>query len=258
MTMTPMCEDKSALVAYVYDECTADERRAVEAHLAGCGACRAEIEGLRDLRGHLAEWTPPDEVLGFRVVRGDATPALAPRAWWRAPAWGLAAAAVLVLAAAVAIARVEIRYDAQGLVVRSGWGAGAPVQAQAPATPAPAVEAPPAGTPAAAPWRDQLRALEASLRRDLAPVPAAPQASAPNEAAVLQQVRALIAASEARQQRELALGFAQLTQDIDQQRRADWARIQAGFGRLEGLTGAGVAQQREMLNYVMRVSGRER
>jgi len=100
MTMTPMCEDKSALVAYVYGECTADERRAVEAHLARCGACRAEVEGLRDLRDHLAEWTPPDEVLGFRVVRPDAPPVLAPRAWWRAPAWGLAAAAVLVLAAA--------------------------------------------------------------------------------------------------------------------------------------------------------------
>jgi len=46
--------------------------------------------------------------------------------------------------------------------------------------------------------------------------------------------------------------------DIDQQRRADLTRIQASFGRLEDLTGVGVAQQREVLNYMMRVSGRER
>jgi hypothetical protein len=69
---------------------------------------------------------------------------------------------------------------------------------------------------------------------------------------------ALIEVSETRQRREQALRFAQFVNDVEQQRRADWARIRAGFGRLEDLTGAGVARQREILNYVMRVSGRER
>ena len=249
MTKIPMCENKSVLVAYLYGECTTDEGHAVETHLAGCAACRAEIESLRGLRVQLAEWTPPDEVLGFRVVRGSAAPAAAPRVWWRAPAWGLAAAAVLVLAAATAIARVEVRYDADGLVVRTGWGDGL-------AAPAPAHL--PAAATADRPWRDELRALEAALRRDLAAAPVAASAPTVDDAAVLRQVRDLVAASETRQERELALRFTQLVRDLDQQRRADLTRIQAGFGRLEDLTGVGVAQQREVLNYMMRVSGRER
>src|SRR5690606_14868580 len=40
-----------------------------------------------------------------------------------APAFGLAAAAALVLAAAAAIANLEVRYDADGFVVRTGRGA---------------------------------------------------------------------------------------------------------------------------------------
>lgn len=258
MTKTPMCEDKSVLVAYLYGECTADERRAIETHLAGCPGCRHELEGLQGLRGHLAEWSPPDEVLGFRVVRGDAPVPAAPRAWWRTPAWGLAAAAVLVLAVAAAIAHVEVRYDPQGFSVRTGWSAGAPATEGAGTTAAPV-----AAGPAAAPWNDDLRALEARLREDLAtslqPRPAAdPERSAADGAELLRQVRALLEASEARQQRELALRVAQLVSDVDQQRRSDWLRIQQGFGRLENLTGAGVAQQRQMLDYVLRVSGRER
>ena len=42
------------------------------------------------------------------------------RSRWK-PALGLAAAAVLVLAVASAIANLEVKYDANGLVVRTGW-----------------------------------------------------------------------------------------------------------------------------------------
>jgi hypothetical protein len=245
MTKKPLCEDKNVLVAFLYGECTVDEQRVVEAHLAGCEACRTEFDALRTLRGQLAEWAPPDEVLDFRVVRGDGSPVAPARPWWRAPAWAFAAAAVLVLAAAAAIAHVEIRYDADGFVVRTGWSDGA-----APA--APVMVQPAAATVEAAPWRDDLAALEASLRRELAAASASPAA----DVELLREVRALVAASEDRQQREQALQLAQLVNDVEQQRRADWSRIQSGFARLEDLTGAGVAQQREMLDYVIRVSGR--
>ena len=252
-----MCEDKGALVAFLYGEATDDERRAMEAHLATCAACRDELAALGAVRGQLGEWAPPERVLGFRIVGGDA--ARAPRAWWRAPAWGLAAAAVLLLAVSAAIAHVEVRYDRQGFVVRTGWGAAvpaAPVMAEAAPTPA-------AG---AAPWQGDLQALEARMRKELAAAssgPTAPAAvtpaaakapSAADDAALLRQVRALIEASEVRQQRELALRIAQVARDVDQQRRADWTRIQAGFGRLEDLTGAGMVQQREMMNYLVRTS----
>jgi hypothetical protein len=251
MTNIPMCEDKGSLVAYLYGEVGADERVVVERHLETCAACREELDALRALRGCLAEWTPPEEVLGFRVVSGASAPA--PRPWWRAPAWGLAAAAVLLLAVSAAIAHVEIRYDRDGFVVRTGWGAAeaaVPAQAVAPVTPV--------AVTGAAPWAPDLAQLEARLRTELAArPPAAAAASTPSpDAALLRQVRGLIEASEARQQRELALRVTDLLRDVGEQRRADWARIQAGFGRLEELTGAGVAQQREMLNYVMRTSQR--
>jgi hypothetical protein len=251
-----MCDDKGALVAYLYDEVTDDERRAMDAHLATCAACRDELASLGAVRGQLGEWAPPEQVLGFRIVQGGF--ARAARAWWRAPAWGLAAAAVLLLAVSAAIAHVEIRYDDQGFVVRTGWGAAAPapVAAQAAAVPVSAAQA--------APWQGDLRALEARLQQELAnasatssapaAVTAAAAPSAGDDAALLRQVRALIEASEARQQRELALRIAQVVRDVGQQRRADWTRIQAGFGRLEDLTGAGMAQQREVLNYLVRTS----
>ena len=65
-------------------------------------------------------------------------------------------------------------------------------------------------------------------------------------------MRALITESERRQQQELALRLTQFTRDVDVQRRADLVRIDQGIGQLEGRTGAEVARQREMLNYIVR------
>ena len=70
----------------------------------------------------LASWSPPDSELGFRIVRNEEPKAEPRRPWFGFnPAWGLAAAAVLVLAAAAAISNVEMRYDRDGFVLRTGW-----------------------------------------------------------------------------------------------------------------------------------------
>jgi hypothetical protein len=71
------------------------------------------------------------------------------------------------------------------------------------------------------------------------------------------RVRQLIEASETRQQRELALRLTQFMRDTETQRRADMARVADGLGVLEGRTGAAVAQQREMMNYLVRVSQKQ-
>ena len=71
-------------------------------------------------------------------------------------------------------------------------------------------------------------------------------------------MRTLIDESEQRQQRELALRTAQIVSDFDSQRRVDLTQIQRSFGQIEGLTGAEVREQREMLNYLMRVSQQQR
>jgi hypothetical protein len=70
-------------------------------------------------------------------------------------------------------------------------------------------------------------------------------------------MRALVAESEQRQQRELALRVAQLQRDFDGQRRADLRRIQDNLGQLGGWTGAEVARQRDVLNYLLRVSSQQ-
>jgi anti-sigma factor RsiW len=255
MTHFMTCQSKDLLVTYLYEETSAEERRAVEAHLTECADCRAEVEALTSLRGTLAGWEAPTLHAHFRVVaeRGAAPPPS--RRWWIAAP--VAAAAVLVLAAAAAVSNLEIRYDAEGLAVRTGWSQGTtPPSAAGVRT----VET--AGAVGnATPWRADLRALEQQLRAELtqargpavAPVPAA-VSSRTSDADLLRRVQAMIDESEVRQQRNLALRMTEVSRDFAMQRQADLVQIQQGMGRLEGRTEAEAARARELMNYIMRVS----
>ncbi len=247
------CGNVDALVSYLYDDLAPAERRAIDAHLTTCAACADEVEGLRATRGVLASWTPPDAGLGFRIVQ-DPPARVGPiaRARWSfaAPAWLPAAAAVLMVASAAAIANLQVRYDDKGVTITTGWRHAAPAPpAQASAapvtTPAPVAAADPA------PWRRDLAAFEEQIHRELAARPAAATAS---QAELLQRVRALLQESEQRQQRELALRLAQVVRDVDSQRRADLVRIERSMAQTQGMTGVEVAQQRQLLNYLVRVS----
>src|SRR5215210_7627513 len=115
-----MCDSKDLLIAFLYDELAPGERRAFESHLSSCAECRGELAGLRTTRGQIAQWAPPHPELAFSIVRGGAAPA-APARFRISPAWGLAAAALLVMAVSAAIANVEVRYGNDGLTVRTGW-----------------------------------------------------------------------------------------------------------------------------------------
>jgi hypothetical protein len=86
--------------------------------------------------------------------------------------------------------------------------------------------------------------------------PATPVAApgAPSDEQVLQRVRALLTESEQRQQREMSIRLAQVLRDVDMQRRMDLARIEDTFGQMQGVTGAELLQQREVINYLRRVS----
>ena len=114
-----MC-DKELLVGYLYDDLAPAERRVAEAHLVGCEECRTELTGLRGTRTTLSAWAPPTPDLAFPFVRPAPVPAPRMRAWTVSPAWGLAAAAVLVLSVASAVANVEIKYGPDGFSVRTG------------------------------------------------------------------------------------------------------------------------------------------
>src|SRR5687767_6472207 len=119
------CDDKQTLIAYLYDEVDAATRDRVDAHLAACARCAAEARALGAVRAELSQWVPPGAELGFAIVRKSDQPAaqvLRPAQWWQTvPAWAQAAAAVLVVAAGLGIANLQVRSGPDGFSVSTGW-----------------------------------------------------------------------------------------------------------------------------------------
>lgn len=245
-----MC-DKEQLVAYLYDDLSAADRAAFDGHLAACAACREELAALGATRRHLTRWSPPEPEFNVRVVRGGA-PAPSARGWRTAvlPQWGLAAAAaLLLLAGAAALANIEVRYDANGFAVRTGWGGEPP----APAAPAAVSTGPAAALPAADPapaseeWKAAIVALERRLQqiegaqaaRTARTVTAGAPAISPAE------LRGILEESEARTRAEIAVQMAQLWKDVNAARRSDFVQVQ------RTLAPEFQRQQRQMNNLMM-------
>lgn len=262
-----MCTDslRDSLVGFLYGELTPEEQRAFDAHLRACGPCRVDVAELRAVRDDLLAWAPPEcqELPSSWTAGVPVAPAPMDRLRAWAPAFGLAAAAMLVLAVSAAIANLEIRYDAQGLVVRTGRAA-APAAAASQDT---AAFAPAAGD----------RQAQGVTARDLAAVTAADLAAL--EARLLQtfgddsprtglqtvgltsdnpqlsrEVRRLIEESERRTRQEMAAKMLDIYSEWDNNRRSDLMRVQQMLGQAQSRTGVDLAQQREMLNRLMLVS----
>jgi len=257
-----------ALVGYLYDE-GGDRagRAAFQAHLARCARCTADLAALHGVRVQLAHWAPPEPKFGgARDASSEARfEAAAPRAWWREiPVWAQVAAALLVLGVSAAIANFDVRYDANGLSIRTGWSKPAAGPAAVPA----ATPSAPVGTNSQnyAPWRGDLDALERQLKNEFhtaqtaAPIApaAAPRPSA--DAETLRRVRALIDDSEKRQQRELALRLGEAIRDVNAQRQADLVRVDRALGTVQNRLGVQVlknAQQVQQMDYLIRASQRQ-
>jgi hypothetical protein len=255
-----MCESKELIVGYVYDELSPGERAEFEAHLAGCARCEIEIQELRSTRTHLTLWAPPEPDLGFRVIRGGAAPAPAlPRRSRFVPAFAFAAAAVIVLAVAAAIANVEVRYGGDGMVVRTGWSASRSTATGAPADVAP--DARVVSVQPQAPAADfaaldrRLREIELALG-DATAGGGVQVASAArmSDAEILRRVRQIVGEAEARQETAVAQRLLAVVRDFDLQRRTDLALIQQGIGQFQGLTNTEIAQNRDMLNQLVRAA----
>jgi hypothetical protein len=260
MNDSPYCGNPDVLMSYLYEDGPGDERLAFEAHLRQCGRCAAEVASLRAVREDVAAWTPPETVLDFRIVR-DPAPVKSRWGWMSTmPAWAQLAAASLVIGVAAGLSGLDVQYGKDGFIVRTGWNRPAETRpgGAAPAVPARAADAP---------WRADLVALQEQLRSELRQSAAAPAATTVSTAAgagkamsddeFMARVKQLIEASETRTQREMALRMAEVVRDMDTQRRADMRRVADGLGVLEGRTGAVTAQQREMMNYLMRVSQKQ-
>jgi hypothetical protein len=222
----------------------------VDAHLATCERCAAEVAALGDVRAELALWAPPDAELGFAITRKSepqSAHVLRPARWWSTvPAWAQAAAAVLVIAAGAGIANLQVSSSAEGFSVTTGWMKPALSEQSARTAREVRVEGQDE-------WRAALANLEQQLRTEIRSThePTAVRAAAPAaDEATIRRVQQLIAASEERQQRELALRLTQFNADMNMQRRADLMRITNSFGQF----GDQMMQQRQMLNNVLRVS----
>jgi hypothetical protein len=230
-----MCGDAEALVGFLYDECTPDERARMEQHLQACDACATELAELGGARRQLIAWAPPDAALGFRVASEPAAPAAPVRvAWWRQPmpVWGQAVAAVALFAL--------------GLAAGSrGVSVGTPATQNASTVVS----------------SDALAQLESRMKQEIAAIrttsPAPAPASAPrDEEAVMRQVRQLLRESEDRQQEAFTVRVAQIARDAEIQRRVDQAQMQQTLIQTQGTTSEEVRRQREMLNYLVNVSQR--
>ncbi|MFO7694468.1 MAG: zf-HC2 domain-containing protein [Vicinamibacterales bacterium] len=261
MNDSPYCGNPDVLMSYLYEESPAEERLAFEAHLRQCERCAAEAAALRAVRVDMAGWTPPETVLDFRIVREPA-PAKSRWGWMSTmPAWAQLAAASLVIGVAAGLSGLDVQYGKDGLIVRTGWSR--------PADTRPAGARPEASAASAdAPWHADLAALQEQMRSEFsqaAPAPSAVPVSAAvagggkamSDGEFMARVKQLIEASETRTQREMALRMTEMVRDMDTQRRADMRRVADGLGVLEGRTGAVTAQQREVMNYLMRVSQRQ-
>lgn len=247
------CGDGETLVAYLYDELDPAAKAEVIRHLASCAPCRDEAAALGGVRQHLAAWTPPAPPLRFTIV-SEAQPQPAPPsnvlrpavpAWTAVPRWAQAVAATVALAVGLGAANVQVRHDAAGWTLSTGWRSPAPAAAVA----------------AVAPARDdETRQMIAALQQQVsdlqakqaaaAAVPAAALASP--EALSVARVNAMLDASERRQQQELAMRLTQVIQDFDIQRRADLMRVDQRVSQLAGQTRQAVTEQGELLKGIVR------
>jgi anti-sigma factor RsiW len=103
MTDCPRADVRDLLPDWVHGSLPAPERAEVEAHLAGCDACRAEAALIGAMRRALADDAPRlDAARIADAVRAGRTAAPRARRGWRAGVGGLALAASLAAVAVLA------------------------------------------------------------------------------------------------------------------------------------------------------------
>jgi hypothetical protein len=246
------CDDKQTLIEYLYGEIDPVARRAVDAHVAQCRTCAAEVTALGDARSELGLWVPPDAQLDFTIVKKSELPpsnVLRPARWWNVvPVWAQAAAALLVLAAGAGIANLQVRSGPDGFSVSTGW---MPFDSNTTRSTGSALAQ---GERPDEAWKTALIALEQQLRNEIRTTreqPAPVAARNVSDEAIVRRVQQLIAEAEQRQQRELATRFIEFSRDINMQRRADMQSI----GRVVGSYDEQLLRQRQTINNLYRVSG---
>ena len=237
-----MCDSKELLVSFLYDEIDPVAKRDFQKHLSTCVECRDELAELGATRAQIATWTPPDADLGFRIIREAESPK---RRWFQwSPAWGFAAAAVVLLSISAAIANLHVSYGSDGLTVRTGWNH--------------ATETQPVVT--AVDWKAKAQELDRrvlDLERAQSQQSVVPTASGSDLSE--QRVREIVGQSETRQQRLVSARLAEMMREYDAQRRLDLVAIGQGMTRLQNSSGADLKQTKDLLQrYLVRTALEEK
>ncbi len=269
------CPDGDALVTFLYEEFepgSVPDRRQISRHLRECATCAAEVEALGGVRAQLPAWVAPELEAGFRVVHEPVRGGGWRRAFgffdggWLRPVAPYAAAMV-VLGAALTLARLDVQYGASGLQVRTGWGH----VAESPTSARVTGSAPPPQASSVADLRAEVESLRRELRRaqSMASSPvvatslggATPAATAtptatnaPSDAAVMRRLRQLIDESEMRQQQNLQLRISEIARDFRLARQADMVQVEQGFSRLAGQRQQDAAEQKRLFDALRNVS----
>jgi len=202
----------------LYGEADAEARGRVEAHLAGCAACRDEMAGLRAVRGDLRAWARPAP-----------RPVLTPRGLV-VPPW-LAAAAVFLAALGTTLAATGYVQTRRALAAQEARAAAIEARQQ-----------------------EAQRLLQAALARPPAPAADADALLARVDARVDEKLRA----SETRQAQRLDTRLASWDERVEAQRRLDLARVAAGLSYLDGRHGQQLARTNELMGYVLEASAQKR
>ena len=264
MTDVTPCPAPDALLVLLYDdEGTPDERATLQDHVERCSRCADVLTSLDSARGVLGAWHAPRLPLGFAFVRRSRSPLRT--ALWRG---SLAAAAVLLLAAAASIARLDIAYDSQGFRLQTGVPrtttaslemrdaaaagrsapAAVPAQAASLSTQSNWVGKAADGEP---PWRPDLDLLATQIRADVSrlvqesrqaspmtmrvalPAPSAGPVRTMTDAELLKRVQDLLDQSEIRQQSNLALRVTELGRQFELARQSDVVQMEQTLQRIE-------------------------
>ena len=240
--MMHITENHEALLDYLYEEGDPGERVKIAQHLQQCAPCSVAVLELQSVRGLLAEWTPPEVSLGFKVVKADEPASLPAPAYMpvqkgsRSLFWAQAVAAVALFAAGMAASQLRVQYSDGALTVRTRGAESAAMTE----------------VPVAHSGTDVLL-RPGSFERVAMPgtQPASRSESADD---MLRRVQALIDQSESRQRRELALRLQDVMNEFDTQRQADMLRVDQNFGQLENQTSAETARNRALVNQLVKVS----
>lgn len=115
---TPQCNMHEAVVAYLYDEATPEERALINAHLTECASCEQELQAFERVRTMLQQWQI-DDLPVVRVVTDRSSKKsmlnVLKELFWVTPIWAKALGAVAMAILLLAVMGTDVSVGSGGV-----------------------------------------------------------------------------------------------------------------------------------------------